>query len=200
MARPRQDPDATPTSTRILAAAEGAFARAGFAAARLADVAAAAGIRRPSLLYHFERKERLYAAVVEHGFARLRAALDAAMAPEAGSFAARIEGTTRAFLEFLRAEPDFARLLLRELLDGRGPGRELLLAHVVPLLDAVEAFVTSGQGRLRRDVSPRAVLLQVASAALVRAAAGPLEEPLWGRGEDPAPRLVRLLLLEEEVP
>ncbi len=196
MSRPRLDPEAVPTPTRILDAAEAAFAREGFASTRLADVSGAAGIRRPSLLYHFPSKERLYAAVVERAFARLGEALQAGMS-HGDTFEARFEATVLAYLTFLREDAHFAPLLLREMLDGRGPGRRLVLSGVVPLLDAVEAFVSTSGARLRPGVPLRAAVLQTATGALVRAAAGPLELPLWGPGSDPAPRLARLLLLED---
>ena len=71
MGRPPASRFEIDTPTRILDAAEHAFAIAGLAGARLADIAGAAGIRRPSLLYHFSSKERLYGAVVERAFAVL---------------------------------------------------------------------------------------------------------------------------------
>ena len=53
------------TADRILAEARGEFARRGFAAARLQDIAGRAGLSHPTLLYHFGSKERLYEAVIE---------------------------------------------------------------------------------------------------------------------------------------
>ena len=53
MARPRLVSIKIPTRVRILSAAEARFGAAGFAEASLADIAADAGIRRASLLYHF---------------------------------------------------------------------------------------------------------------------------------------------------
>ena len=193
MARPRADAHDVPTRTRILQAAHAAFAAQGYEAARLADVAAAAGIRRPSLLYHFGSKDELYAQVVRDAFAALRDALAAAIdAP--GPFRARVEALVAAYLRFLDADPHFAPLLLRELVDGQGPGRELVRAHVVPLLDLLEAFLEGeGRGALRPGLPARAAVLQIATAALVRSSAGPLREPLWG--SDPPERELALKLL-----
>ena len=71
MGRPRPQDISTPTKERILAAAQNHFAKAGFDAARLQDIASDAGITRPSLLYHFSTKEDLYRLVVERTFEQL---------------------------------------------------------------------------------------------------------------------------------
>jgi len=58
---------------QILAAATRAFARAGFAATSLDDVAAEAGISRVILYRHFESKTHLYRALLDRVCERLRA-------------------------------------------------------------------------------------------------------------------------------
>jgi AcrR family transcriptional regulator len=194
VARPKHDPDAEPTAERILAAAEAAFADSDYAAVKLADVAREVGIRRPSLLYHFGSKEQLYAAVVRRTFARLREALREAVELE-GDFAARLDALVRGYLGFLEACPAFAPLLLRELLDGRGPGRELIERELVPVLDWLEAAVTeAGAGQARPGLPWRQALLMLAASPLVRAASGPLRGPLWGEGDHHA-QLARILAI-----
>lgn len=196
MGRPLASTHEIATPERVLAAAERAFATAGYGAAKLADIATRAGIRRPSLLYHFGSKEALYAQTVERCFGRLRQALLGAMTAS-GSFAERLDATVARYAEFLDAEPQLARIVLRELLDGRGPGHQILLRQVVPLLDVLERFIHEhGGDAVRPDVPVRAAVLQVGSAALLRAAAGSLREPLWG-AHDHAKRLARLLLLRD---
>jgi AcrR family transcriptional regulator len=56
---------------QILAAATRAFARSGFAATALDDIAAEAGISRVILYRHFESKTDLYRAVLDHACAGL---------------------------------------------------------------------------------------------------------------------------------
>jgi AcrR family transcriptional regulator len=190
----RQDGD-TATPARLLEAAARAFGARGFEGATLAEIARAAGIRRPSLLYHYETKEALYAAVVQQVFAELGAILGSAR-DGGDDFAGQLERVVDRLVELVRRRPDAARLVLRELLDGRGPGQALLLAAAVPVLDQAERFVRlRGAGRLRADLPVRAALLQVVSAVFVRAAAGPLEAPLWG-DEDHARALARTLFLD----
>lgn len=200
MARPRATPGAPPTTERLLGAAEAEFARVGLTRARLEDIAGAAGIGRPSLLYHFQTKEALYAAVVERAFARLGAALLPGFAAPGLGFAARFDMLLAAFLAFLEQEPAFSPLVIREVLDGEGPGRELILAGTVPILRQLERVVErEGQGAVRPGAPVRQILLQIASAALLRAAAGPLKEPLWGK-KDTLPAQARLLLLADPIP
>lgn len=196
MGRPLASANDVATPERVLAAAEQAFAAVGFGAAKLADIATLAGIQRSSLLYHFGSKEALYAQTVERCFERLREALVEAMLTE-GELAIRLERTVARYVEFLDAEPQLARIVLRELLDERGPGREILLRQVVPLLDVLERFILErGPGVLRPGVPVRAAVLQVGVDALLRAAAGPLRQPLWGT-VDHSSTLARLLLLRD---
>lgn len=185
------------TSERILRAAEREFARAGFTAARLADIARRAGIRRPSLLYHFPTKERLYEAVVERTFGRLGEVLAAAMAGPL-RFEARLEAVVRAYEGFLAAQPDVARIIAREVVHGEGPGQAILAERVAPVVDAVEAFLRrAGARHLRPGVPVRAALFHVASDVVLRHAAGDLRDRLWGpRDPDATWRVAHALLLE----
>jgi TetR/AcrR family transcriptional regulator len=56
------------TRAAILAAAEGVFAAAGLAGARIDAIAAAAGVNKALLYYYFASKERLYITVLEEQF------------------------------------------------------------------------------------------------------------------------------------
>ena len=60
---------------QLLAAATQAFARAGFAATSLDDIAEAAGISRVLLYRHFDSKTDLYRAVLDRAIQRLTAAV-----------------------------------------------------------------------------------------------------------------------------
>jgi TetR/AcrR family transcriptional regulator len=100
------------TRAAILAAAEQQFARRGFAATRLEDVAAAVDLKRAALFYHFRDKQSLYEAVVAEAFGSLAARLEQAFsAPE--SIAVRIERAAEAWVDTVVARPTLARLILR---------------------------------------------------------------------------------------
>lgn len=187
------------TTERIAAAAELEFARHGFDRARLEDVARRAGIRRPSLLYHYPTKQALYETVVRRVFGDLEHLLETALATPA-SFGERFDALVRAFSGYLDANPRFAALVLRELMDDRGQGRELLRSRLVPTLDTVEAAVRAAAGgRLPPDYPVRDALLQLASGILLHAAAGSLRRPLWHGEHDPVALGRRLLQVTEEV-
>ncbi len=195
MGRPLASAAATATPERLLDAAEQAFAQ-GYEAARLEDIAAACGIRRPSLLYHFPSKDSLYAAVVRRTFAHLGAALMTVMSRRL-DFAARVDNMVDTYASFLADNPAHAQILVRELVDAHGPGRDILLGEVVPLLDLVERFLLlEGRDLLRPTLPVRAAILQVASAIILRSASGALQQPLWGP-IDQSRVLARLLLFKE---
>jgi len=60
------------TRTRILDAALGEFSALGLAGARMDQIAAAAGVNKALLYYHFDSKEKLYIAAVEMISAKIR--------------------------------------------------------------------------------------------------------------------------------
>jgi AcrR family transcriptional regulator len=94
---------------QILAAATEAFARNGFAATSLDDVAAEAGVTRVILYRHFDSKTDLYQAVLD----RMCARLDAHVPAPAGGFTdASIDG----LLEAAAESPAGFRLLFKHAL------------------------------------------------------------------------------------
>jgi AcrR family transcriptional regulator len=195
MGRPRARPDDAATTEKLLASAIEEFAAHGFDGAHLADIAESVGITRPSLLYHYPSKQALYSAVITAVFTELGARL--AVATEStGAFLERFDDVIRRVALFFDERPAAATLILRELVDARGPGRVLLLEAGVPVLQRIERFVRDeGRGAVRAEVPLRAAILQTFSGVLVRAAAGPLREPLWGK-TDRTRVLARLLLFE----
>jgi AcrR family transcriptional regulator len=91
----------------ILRGAAAAFARSGFAATSMDDVAAACGVTKLILYRHFESKEELYRAVLEQVFQRMGEELEAGLAHPSRGLGART------ILTVAREDPDGFRLLWR---------------------------------------------------------------------------------------
>ena len=197
MGRPKAGTHTVPTVDRILEAAEHAFGEQGFTLTRLEDIADVASIRRPSLLYHFSTKQKLYESVVHQLFAALLTTLGEAI-EDIESYEDRVIGLMQALLNFIDERPAFSPIVLREIIDGTGPGRELLLGGVVPVLDQVEQWLRDGAGTGAPDgFNFRGAIVQVTVDALVRESSGPLREPIWGPNTDMT-LLKRLFIFNED--
>jgi AcrR family transcriptional regulator len=101
------------TAGRILDAAEALFAERGYAATTLRDVAAAVGLRIPSLYNHFPSKDALYAAVLERGLGPVVALLAETVATPGGSGA-----LVERVMQLLADHPSLPRLIQHETLTG----------------------------------------------------------------------------------
>jgi len=196
MARPKKSV-AQDTVEEVLNSAEHFFARDGYSAARLEDMAAMAGISRPSLLYHFSAKDVLYASVVDRIFGQLAAALSGAR-EQGEEFEEKLYSVFTVFTTFMAERPDVASILVREMIANQGPGHQRLLELGEPLIDGVETWIVA-HGRVKRGVSVRTVIMNIVSDVLLRHASGELGRLLW-RGQSGAGNwaIVEALLVEEK--
>jgi AcrR family transcriptional regulator len=144
----------------ILHVATECFAATGFRGTTMADVAAAAGLTHPGLLYHYPRKEELLIAVMERhlaeGIGRLTAAVPR------GS-----DAVLDAMLEIARdnvADPTWVRLtaaLMGEGLDTDHPAHPFLLDRARRIADAL----ADGLRDLEPDARRRARLARMLNGA-----------------------------------
>lgn len=133
----------------ILDAAREVFEAEGLDGASLRAIAAAAGYTPAALYFHFPSKEAIYAEVLQASLARLRAAVDRAVA-HAGATAARLRAAAMAFFGFYADNPrdlDLGFYLFRGGMKPHGLGRERdealnagLAAALRPIADAAEAL------------------------------------------------------------
>jgi AcrR family transcriptional regulator len=157
-ARDKASPD---VRREILSVATRLFASRGFDGASLGDIAAEVGVRKPSLLYHFSSKDELRQAVLDDVLARWNETLPRLLiAATAGED--QFDAVTREIVSFLRADPDRARLILREALDRPNDFRSQLARHVQPVIVNLAGYVRKGQkhGELTADADPEAYLFQ----------------------------------------
>lgn len=141
------------TRERILNAAENVFARYGYMATRVDDIAAAAGIRRPSLFHHFRSKQDLYVTVMNRAIEHLAAyfekhtLLEREVPPER-ELAQMVDAT----FDFLVDHRDFSYLILHTLADNRIDEVPTEMSSIT--LDSWQAILDRGRSAgVFKDVS-----------------------------------------------
>ena len=146
---------------RILAEAIRLFGSQGYDATSIQAVAQGVGIRKQSLLYHFESKERLRHAVIDAWMAYWRVELPRMVAPQDGYD--RFSGSVAALLSFFQEDPNRARLVLRELLDRPEELRAQVREDLRPWIQVLSDYIRMGQasGIIRAEVRAESYLIQV---------------------------------------
>lgn len=97
------------TANRILDAAEALFARHGYEATALRDIAAEAGIQQPGLYKHFASKDDLYRQVYERALQPMTELMDEVLARPDADFTDLTDRMT----DLLAQHANIARLLIR---------------------------------------------------------------------------------------
>lgn len=193
MARPRRETRPEPIVDILLARAAEAFGASGYEAARLEDIARAAGITRASVLYHFASKEALYEAVVEQAFDAMRSTLESALALDGGSFEHKLEQIVTALSRFADERVGLLSVVLRGCLRGDDVvARRAMERSLAPLVEALELSV-GGAADVPSGFPIRAAILQLMFAHFVHASMGELGVTLW-KGEPHTLTLARQLL------
>lgn len=167
-----EDPDRV--RERILRAARDEFATNGYVAASVRPIAERAGVTAAMINYYFGTKEALYDMVVAEAQGRLLEALSAAAA--AGGAEGLPERLAVAYFDFLSAERQLQRLLLRQMLDRPDQVR----AHAEVVVGPLRALLDTHFG-------DRAVADEYAVSVFGAISAWFIYEPVLGAflGRDP---------------
>jgi TetR/AcrR family fatty acid metabolism transcriptional regulator len=140
---------------RILDAAVRVFARKGFYATRVSEVARAAGVADGTIYLYFKSKDALLVSLFEHRVERLLSFLANAL-PEAASASDKLKRIIELQLGLLEGERDLAEVITVILRQSTKLMKEYAAPKFGAYLDAIAAVIAEGQaaGEMRKDVSP----------------------------------------------
>lgn len=186
---------ATPDSrTLILDAAERLFAERGFARTTIKEIGRAAGVNSALLYYYFADKDRLYRAVLERLVGRLVARTSSRL-EATGSPQARLQAFVAAQAEVLIANPNFPRLIVRELAESDAVHAVEQIQHIAATSFRLLCdLVREGQraGVFRKGVDARFAAISVVAQVAYFFVARPAIRVMLDAGPDgPAPHVVR---------
>jgi len=135
------------TRARILEAALREFSSLGMAGARMDQIAAAAGVNKALLYYHFDSKENLYVAAVEMISAKIRDQSMAVLMKDV-SAGERLVRTALNHFDRILAQGEFQRLMQQEMMrlkQGEEGALQIVVTRVfAPLFARYEAIVVEG--------------------------------------------------------
>lgn len=151
---------------QILTHATRLFAEQGYDGTSVQEIADAVGIRKPSVLYHFNSKDELRENVISEMLAHWNAVLPSLLlrATREERFDATMEALSKFFIE----DPDRARLMLRETLDRPEHMRALLKEFVRPWIELLGEQLerAKSRGMVQPCVDPEAYAIQVIAMAV----------------------------------
>ena len=154
------------TMARILTVAEALFAKQGFDAVSMNDIAEAAEVSKANVFHHFNSKKDLYLAVVRRACEDASGHLDD-LGAEQAPLADRLEAFATAHLQSLLRHEPVTRLMLRELLGGDPrTGQDLAEQVYGEKFARFVAILRAGQkgGQLRADIDPAMVATLILGA------------------------------------
>jgi AcrR family transcriptional regulator len=127
------------TTERILDAAENLFSERGFAGTAIRDIASKVQLNPASLYNHFDGKESLYKAVLERTLQPIFLFIERSAGTQWTPSEA--EHMITLIMEYLKANPNLARLLCHESLAGGNHMRHIIGQHMRPLVaDGIAAL------------------------------------------------------------
>ncbi len=135
---------------RILAAAEGLFARHGYSDTSIDAVAEAVDMYQPGIYYYFPSKQALYEEVVRNAIAplddRIKQLLISTAAPEE-----RLLASVAAWVDLLSERPNLAHLILHE---AAKPDSSAIARILPEMGERVQAMVEGAFHELGLEAAP----------------------------------------------
>jgi TetR/AcrR family fatty acid metabolism transcriptional regulator len=143
---------------RILDAAVRAFARKGYHACRVGEIATEAGVAYGLVYHYFSSKEEILETIFRDTWTQMLAAIQAVEEEEVAA-AEQLRKVAAIVLRTWKRDPDLVRVLVREV--TRSPQIQREVEEIEHAYAALERIVERGQanGELRADIAPRLAAL-----------------------------------------
>ncbi len=183
MARPRRTANADAgTRDRLLKAASVEFAAHGFAGGNIDRIAAAAGVNKAMIYYHFKSKAHLYREILRDMFSAVGARV-ATVVAAGDSPQDKIRQFVQAIAVEAQARPHFPPIWFREIAEGGAHLDAATLRSMSSVIATLGRIVEEGvrQGRFR-PVNPLLVHAGIIAPLLLFFAIGPLRRRLHKAG------------------
>ena len=129
---------------RILAAAERVFARRGFFASRVSEIAKDAGVADGTIYLYFKSKDDLLISLFENRMKQVNAALRAAIANEKQVFG-QLRAFIKTYLQLIHDEPAATEVLTIELRQSNKFMKEYENAEFADFLRMLGGLISKGQ-------------------------------------------------------
>jgi TetR/AcrR family transcriptional regulator len=144
----------------ILKAAEEEFAARGFGGARAEGIAKRAGVNKALPFYHFGSKADLYDEVVKRALGRLGEFMADAIVAQSPS--ERVGIFVHRLFEYLADNPNWSRLIVRELIDEQSRARDIAAQYLKPLVDGGrELMLRDMRAGLMRELDPVHLMISI---------------------------------------
>ena len=163
------------------------FAAKGFDGASTLSIARRVDAHQPQINYHFDSKEALWEAAVEHLFDLLDERLGAIIPPESDDpvdIGVSLAASIRAFVHFAAEHPELNRIMLQEATEDSDRLRKVVDARIRPIYEGtLAAWGLLREAGLAAPIEPTMVHWVIVGAASLPFANAP--EVRFLTGEEP---------------
>jgi AcrR family transcriptional regulator len=188
----------TDVRSELLRAAVRLIGQKGPGAVSLQDIASEVGVSKQSLLYHFESKEALEVAVVDHLLDGANKSLTMLLGDLPSDESKRLDAILAHINGYLEAEPHAAAVFLRFLLDNEHAAIDRIRTGARPWFGFLEDALRRAQetGDIRKELDPEVAVVQIGMLVVTNFALLPLG---WTDKPSPSWRKRRLAALVRSI-
>lgn len=174
----------TNTEEKILAAAEKEFFEKGYAGARTASIAEAAGVTHAMLHYYFRTKDKLFDRIVESKIGMLRDIMLGSVGDPSIPLFEKLKMAIEQHLDFIAANPGLPQFMINEVF-GRPDKMPIVIEkmkrHTPLMVESLQHQIDEyAQRGLCRSVDAATLILDIVSLNIFPFTAMPMANPLLG--------------------